>query len=450
MLINQPSTETIGIDLIQASKIQLNREFLSNHQDVFLTRFHDWYKNAMVNEVPSSLAVNETVYSLLISAEFDKVFKTGFYQQAIVWQNNGLSISCVTMLFSEFRLLLVQAAEEINDFSLASALSQKVDLALNIALDVYSLHQALNNLKTQSQEKVARIRHTFRLISDEMPEELIQAYVDHQNWKLRAYRCALGEIDSGNFPFSTDECRLGKWLNAGGIKKIADEELPLFLAAHEQVHKLGFLALKNAKEQMPELVVNYIEDMEIASDEVCRVLLKCIDIEFSRLAHLDALTRLTNRKGFDIALQHQFSLAKRYDLWMGLILVDVDHFKKVNDQYGHSLGDKFLAELAEILQTTIRMEDQVYRWGGEEFAVIALDKTQQGCALLSERIRSAVEQNRFSLEDDITIQATVSVGALSFKPNEKLNQSSIFKNADKALYQAKRNGRNQVIAKTLE
>ncbi|WP_127470189.1 GGDEF domain-containing protein [Thiomicrorhabdus aquaedulcis] len=184
--------------------------------------------------------------------------------------------------------------------------------------------------------------------------------------------------------------------------------------------------------------------MELASDEVCRVLHDRIDEEFVRAASLDALTGLPNRSAFDAAFTNTLAFAKRHEFWAGLILLDIDFFKTINDDYGHLAGDAVLINLAEVLLDTLRLEDHVYRWGGEEFAILALDKTSDGIENLAQRICTRVAEHAFKLRGAPLIKLTVSCGAVSFACEQTLTPSERLNLVDVQLYQAKANGRNQV------
>lgn len=354
------------------------------------------------------------------------------------------------LLLSNFRQQFVLIAEQQNNHVLAKALCNSIDIGQSIISDVYHLFQTLVSFRKRSQSEIKRIRRSFHLISSKAPEELVQAYIDHQNWKIRAYACALGEVDDFDFSYSSDDCLLGKWLDSGGKDKIPTEEIEDFLHYHEEVHRLGYLALKEASEQHNERIVEFLNQMELASDEVCRVLLERIEEEFVLAANLDALTNLPNRKAFDAQLNHNLALAKRCDLRAGLIVIDIDNFKNVNDSFGHSYGDKVLVEVASAIETIIRLEDSVYRWGGEEFTVLAMDKSALGVEQLAERIRKHIEEIVFCEDESQSYHCTISCGAISFHPEIDLLANEVFELVDQQLYKAKEQGRNRVSYITLE
>jgi diguanylate cyclase (GGDEF)-like protein len=162
-------------------------------------------------------------------------------------------------------------------------------------------------------------------------------------------------------------------------------------------------------------------------------------------AVLDPLTGLHNRRHLDARLKSEFAFANRHGTPLSVLLIDIDHFKKVNDTYGHLGGDAALKALADRLQRTVRIEDIVARYGGEEFAVVARGIEGAGAMLFAERIREKVGQIQVSHEEDL-IKFTISVGVVTMT-RERIFDSiaSLLKAADDALYRAKEAGRNRCV-----
>ena len=160
--------------------------------------------------------------------------------------------------------------------------------------------------------------------------------------------------------------------------------------------------------------------------------------EITKLSETDKLTQLNNRCKLDSELENQLNRTKNRSAIFGLIMIDIDHFKQVNDCFGHMAGDVVLVELAELFKASIRSADIVGRWGGEEFMVILPDTDEKVAVELAEKIRRKVSENRFSKQDGITISLGVSVF------NDDTSVDTIIYRADQALYVAKNNGRNRV------
>ncbi|MCT7625947.1 sensor domain-containing diguanylate cyclase [Aliarcobacter butzleri] len=164
--------------------------------------------------------------------------------------------------------------------------------------------------------------------------------------------------------------------------------------------------------------------------------------ELLRLSITDNLTKLYNRVKLDKSLQEEMNRSLRYNTNFSIILLDIDYFKKVNDNFGHQVGDEVLIESAQVLSKNIRNVDILGRWGGEEFLVICPETKIEDAIKVASHINEAIKLHKFSTYPN-TI--TMSLGVASFNKDIK-NIDDIILNADKALYQAKEEGRDKVIA----
>lgn len=162
--------------------------------------------------------------------------------------------------------------------------------------------------------------------------------------------------------------------------------------------------------------------------------------EVKRLTIIDSLTGLHNRRYFKLMMEKVISISQKTGNPLVLILLDIDHFKKVNDNYGHHCGDEAIKYVSEIIKNTVNPSDTYVRYGGEEFAIILPNTNLIDGQLVAEYIREAVENSQF-IYQNTRIHLTVSLGVAMFN-GEK--EAEFTKNADKALYQAKEDGRNQV------
>ena len=167
--------------------------------------------------------------------------------------------------------------------------------------------------------------------------------------------------------------------------------------------------------------------------------------EIFRLSTIDGLTQVFNRRYLMETLERELSRARRYDRPLALLMFDIDHFKRCNDDYGHRAGDYILRRLAELVEQRARKVDVVARYGGEEFTVILPEVDIQGAAIFGEKIRSMLADEKFVFEGK-TIPITVSIGA-SEVDSSIANIDDLIKVADRRLYLAKEGGRNQVICK---
>lgn len=165
--------------------------------------------------------------------------------------------------------------------------------------------------------------------------------------------------------------------------------------------------------------------------------------EVEELATTDSLTGLDTRRHFMESFHEEFIRAKTKELPLSLMMIDVDHFKRINDEHGHVTGDQVLREMAQIIMDCMREVDICGRFGGEEFCVVLPDTDKQGGLLVAERIRIAVNEKEIHALD-IDLNLSVSVGVASFPEDGALVEELIDK-ADWALYRAKKSGRNRVV-----
>jgi diguanylate cyclase (GGDEF)-like protein/PAS domain S-box-containing protein len=178
---------------------------------------------------------------------------------------------------------------------------------------------------------------------------------------------------------------------------------------------------------------------------------KVLEEKLSALAMTDALTGLWNRRAFDQALRREWKRTVRDESQLSLLLLDLDHFKLLNDQYGHPLGDEYLTTVASAISDTVRASDVVCRWGGDEIAIILPGTDHAGAARTAEKVRAAVEALRFRVRKnaDEWVSVTASIGvatAISQPAGSVTTPQNLLPAADKALYKAKHDGQNRVAA----
>jgi diguanylate cyclase (GGDEF)-like protein/PAS domain S-box-containing protein len=164
-----------------------------------------------------------------------------------------------------------------------------------------------------------------------------------------------------------------------------------------------------------------------------------LEQKYEQLASVDTLTEIANRMKFDEVLKYSVDRAKRYNIELSVILFDIDNFKKVNDTYGHLIGDDVLKKIVQIGKENIRESDLIARWGGEEFMILQTDIPSKEALVLAERLRQAIESHIFK---DVG-KVTASFGVATFRNDEKTD--SFLKRVDDALYSAKTSGKNKVV-----
>jgi diguanylate cyclase len=182
---------------------------------------------------------------------------------------------------------------------------------------------------------------------------------------------------------------------------------------------------------------------DVTDEAVSRLGIQMLNKKLETMSRVDGLTSLYNRGYWEEQFVREFKRDKRCDNTSALIMLDIDHFKHVNDTYGHPAGDEVIKELAKIIKRSIRETDIAGRYGGEEFAIILPDTPEANVEFVAQRIRRLVEKTAV-IYDGIEIKYTISLGIASSRNSFKEYVQWI-NAADKALYKAKETGRNRVV-----
>lgn len=202
---------------------------------------------------------------------------------------------------------------------------------------------------------------------------------------------------------------------------------------------LGELTLSRARCFSPA-------ELEIFENLLCALLYPLRNALLYRQARkaalIDPLTGVQNRAGMDAALAREIELAHRHRTALSLVALDIDHFKSVNDRYGHAVGDQVLKTVVHCINSAIRGSDALYRFGGEEFVLLLNNTDEAGAYLLAERIRLCIARHAFAAGHD-PFALTVSLGVSQLRQGQDSN--ALFKATDSALYRAKETGRNRVV-----
>jgi len=236
---------------------------------------------------------------------------------------------------------------------------------------------------------------------------------------------------------------IGIYLNRYYRKKYLKKSAQLKLA--QQSSKLAEQAMNTlAKEQqdsqdlLEERVQERTLELNIALQE-----LESANQELERKNVLDELTGLHNRRFYDQKILAEYRRSRRNLTALSLVLIDIDHFKSVNDNYGHLAGDQCLIWLSKYIKESLkRSADKAFRYGGEEFCLILPNTDAEGALLLAEQLRLAICEHTFIFQE-IEIPLTISCGICTYQQQVDIGPEQIFAGADKALYQAKHDGRNQ-------
>jgi diguanylate cyclase (GGDEF)-like protein len=194
----------------------------------------------------------------------------------------------------------------------------------------------------------------------------------------------------------------------------------------------------------------YAQNLELEAGnqqlEALATQLDALNQELQLLSVTDGLTRAHNHRHFQERLKSEFARSRRYEEPLSCVMIDIDHFKSVNDAHGHPVGDRVLVRLVEILKEGIRGEDLVARYGGEEFVLLLPKTTADHAGTLAERVRERVESESVAGANGSSVSFTVSLGVADFRPGSAVREpDDLLEAADGALYRAKANGRNRVV-----
>lgn len=231
-------------------------------------------------------------------------------------------------------------------------------------------------------------------------------------------------------------------LNKRGGAFTGDDEALLTALASQAAIALEnadlYTKLKDLNTKLEDRITERTADLVAANER-----LSILNQELEQLSITDSLTQVFNRRFFMERIRQEVKRVNRYGSSLSLLMIDIDHFKNVNDTYGHLAGDAVLAGVAGVIRQRLRETDILARYGGEEFVLIATPMEMNGACALAERIRSLVEAAAID-HNGQTIKVTVSIGVSSWQPALKDNAEELIRLADDALYGAKEEGRNRV------
>ncbi len=298
-----------------------------------------------------------------------------------------------------------------------------------------------------------RVDEPFTTIIEKTPGSILGGQLTPEE-KIKPYLVVVSGVDQGRqFPLTKVSTTLGR-----------DKSADIELIDSKVSRKHAAIVIDNEQivlEDFQSTNGSYVNEQRITRrliDAATRIRLggTIIKIEYKNAieaelehaiylaANSDPLTKLSNRRAFFIRADEEFAFFQRSQHPMTIVMADIDHFKQINDQYGHPTGDFVLYELAKLMQDEMRKEDLLARYGGEEFIMLLRNTDRRAAMLWAERMREKVEQYRFN-NGYSSLKATLSIGLFSSENARIRSLEEMILKADQALYYAKKSGRNRVV-----
>jgi len=335
---------------------------------------------------------------------------------------------------------LMFEARDITSHNRAVAALRRANETLEMRVAGRTRELAEQRLRAEEMTMVAEAARRFSdSLIDTMPSPVwFKDALGRIQTRNRAFRALFGEGDPGGLLPLEDA--------------VTDAEL-LSGACDEASYEASILPRGGGRQDVMVLKSAYLDEegrpvgiIGVLTDITDR---KAMERELRRLATTDSLTGAFNRRHFLAAAATEVERAHRYGNPLSVLMLDVDHFKRINDRYGHAIGDEALRRLTECMRATLRDIDIVGRLGGEEFAVLLPETSRDGAVITAERLRLVISQAKVALADGQELSFTVSIGIAVPKGAES-SVEILLAQADKALYTAKAKGRNQVCAEGVD
>lgn len=299
----------------------------------------------------------------------------------------------------------------------------------------------LNNLMIEDKNWV---RDELRVIKNS--EGLLKIYIkDHLVWINKVIEDLRKLRSKSSVELNPSRCEFGKKLLSGVFDSILSSKYKdTITSIHAKIHRSASeIYLFMEKRKFKNLLIEYINIIKNIGRLISMIGLNFAVVSESE-AKIDPLTGVFNRGSMEIMLVNQLSIAKLANAPFSIAMLDIDNFKKVNDTYGHLVGDCILRNLAVVIKESLRKSDFIFRYGGEEFLILLPLTDINSAKYVMEKVRKKIEANIFKCEE-LELKITVSIGISQFT-EKKLSIDTLLDEADKNLYIAKKTGKNKVIA----
>ncbi len=365
--------------------------------------------------------IDKRLYSAAVSVPFvlaDDFHDRAINEQSITPAEDQQNIENLTRLSKRLktRFLYTVMRDAKEDYRLSSSSALDEELEKGEEVHYFTPYPDVSELLKKCFEKAATDKSDFRSRLETYQPIYVPVFSD----RWGTYRSVFIPIrtSSGNL------YAVGADMDITHIRALLQQNMLKSL--------IGFFLILLA---LLPLVYVYLTTMKLRHREL--QLMHGLYLDKSRLSYTDSLTQINNRLKLDEELQSAYAHFQRSGASFGLIMIDIDHFKEVNDNYGHQVGDRVLQNVAEILCQHSRMTDLIGRWGGEEFMIIYRNSSLEGAYQFAEKIRNAIEAHVF---EGVNEPITASLGVAHIAREFTLEQ--FIEKVDSALYAAKRAGRN--------
>ncbi len=404
----------------------MNFEILAQNKEKILQEFYDKYFSKSlyylsVNDVQNFKLIHKEILQLHINLHTPYV--------VFINEINNLKniIINLFMAHSEFKITAIYKLYEEIENNIAKSY-----------LDLYIIH-----LNSACNVRLSNL-------GDMVEKNVIEYYVAHVKWLLRLSK-SVHQEDIKTFPLTNPTlCDFGKWLHSDASNIIKNSsKLKYLVQIHNQLHliceKIKNIITNDLKEY--NILLTYLERCELISLSIGTELALIDNTIVNQKSAKDTLTGALSRQVLQQIFRNQYDISLATNSHLIVAMCDLDYFKKINDTYGHIAGDKMLLEFVNIVRKELRASDLIIRYGGEEFLLIlpAVDYDLGKTVLNS--VCKAFESFILEFENN-QIKTTVSIGMVEIEAKQQYSESFLeeyISIADKRLYQAKHNGKNQVI-----
>lgn len=287
------------------------------------------------------------------------------------------------------------------------------------------------------------IREKLRTVK--YSEEELRFYVkEHLVWLNKIIEDIKKLRKESSVELDVNKCKFSRLLEDETVLNISKKKFNILKDIHEKIHKTAIDIYYSIEERnFINLLFDYINLQKLSAQFLSLLTVK-IAVRSVEDANVDPLTGVLNRRPMEFILNNQYQISKISNRPVSIALLDIDDFKKINDSYGHLVGDCVIKQVSSILQKSLRKSDLIFRFGGEEFLIFMPFTEKRDAFKVMEKLRKKIEEKDIICGKN-TIKVTVSVGVegATLHPNETVND--IIERADKKMLRAKRTGKNKVV-----